>query len=313
MAMLDQFKLLSGWRSLIAAAALLTAAATTPALAQHVVVIVNGEPITALDIEQRSKFIQLSTHKAPPRQEVLDELIDEKLKVKEAKRWGIDIPDSEVDSRYAAMGSRLRVTADQLTQTLAKAGVSGDTLKARIRADIAWQALVRGRYQATLQLNDKDVQFALETKKIEDKDTSSFDYIMRPILFIVPPGSPEPVVAARRKEAEALRARFRDCHEGLALARTMRDVAVRDQVIRSSGDLTPELRKVLDEIPIGQLTAPEVTRLGVEMFALCSKQESKADSPGKRRAREAVYNERFEEQSKRYLKQLRSAAMIEQR
>jgi peptidyl-prolyl cis-trans isomerase SurA len=130
-------------------------------------------------------------------------------------------------------------------------------------------------------------------------------------LFIVPPGSPESVIAARKKEAEGLRGRFRDCNEGLTLARTMRDVAVRDQVIRSSGDLTPELRKVLDEVPIGQLTTPEVTRLGIELFALCSKQESKADSPGKRRAREAVYSEKFEEQSKRYLKQLRSAAMIE--
>ena len=34
----------------------------TTARAQQVVVIVNGEPITALDIEQRSKLTQLSTH-----------------------------------------------------------------------------------------------------------------------------------------------------------------------------------------------------------------------------------------------------------
>ena len=36
-------------------------------------------------------------HKAPPRPEVLDELIDEKLKIREAKRWGIDLSDAEVD------------------------------------------------------------------------------------------------------------------------------------------------------------------------------------------------------------------------
>jgi len=35
----------------------------TAANAQQVVVIVNGDPITALDIEQRSKLNQLSTHK----------------------------------------------------------------------------------------------------------------------------------------------------------------------------------------------------------------------------------------------------------
>ena len=52
--------------------ALAAAVAATGARAQQIVVIVNGEPITALDIEQRSKLIQLSTHKAPARQEVLD-------------------------------------------------------------------------------------------------------------------------------------------------------------------------------------------------------------------------------------------------
>src|SRR5580693_7018829 len=44
--------------------------------AQEVVVMVDGEPITALDIEQRAKFVQMSTQKAPTRKEVLDGLID---------------------------------------------------------------------------------------------------------------------------------------------------------------------------------------------------------------------------------------------
>jgi peptidyl-prolyl cis-trans isomerase SurA len=56
------------------------------ALAQSVVVFVNGDPITAIDIEQRSKFIVITTQKPAPRQEVLDQLIDEKLKIREARR-----------------------------------------------------------------------------------------------------------------------------------------------------------------------------------------------------------------------------------
>ena len=81
----------------------------TGARAQQVVVIVNGEPITALDIEQRSKLNQLSTHKAPARQEVLDELINEKLKVREAKKLGLDVSNAEVDNAYASMASRMRL------------------------------------------------------------------------------------------------------------------------------------------------------------------------------------------------------------
>ena len=55
-------------------------AAPCPAAAQQVVAFVNGSPITTYDIDQRSKFVQLSTHKTPSRQEVLDALIDETIR-----------------------------------------------------------------------------------------------------------------------------------------------------------------------------------------------------------------------------------------
>src|SRR5262245_26749921 len=71
------------------------------ALAQTVVVFVNGDPITAIDVEQRSKFLVLTTQKQSPRQEVLDQLIDEKLKVREGRRWGIEASDEEVNNSYA--------------------------------------------------------------------------------------------------------------------------------------------------------------------------------------------------------------------
>ena len=127
------------------------------AMAQNVVVFVNGDPITAIDIEQRSKFLMMTGQKQPPRQEVLDQLIDEKLKVREGKRWGMDIPNSEVDGNYARMARGMGKSPEQLTQKLAQKGINASTLKARIRADIVWQQLVRGRYQSRLQVNDQDV------------------------------------------------------------------------------------------------------------------------------------------------------------
>jgi peptidyl-prolyl cis-trans isomerase SurA len=282
--------------------------AATGARAQQIVVIVNGEPITALDIDQRSKLIQLSTHKAPARQEVLDELINEKLKVREAKKWGLDVSNTEVDNAYASMASRMRSTPEQLTQQLAKSGVNVATLKARIKADLAWPQLVRGRYQASLQIGEKDLLTAMETKS----DETGYDYTLRPILFLVPAGSPEAFVEGRKREAEALRGRFQGCEEGLNFARALRDVAIRDQVIRSSADIPPELRKVLEGIEVGRLTAPEVTKFGIEMFAICAKKESAADNtPGRRQARESVMAQRYEQRSKQYLRELRRGAMLE--
>jgi peptidyl-prolyl cis-trans isomerase SurA len=303
-------------RALGAAAFMVTAAAVSGAQAQNVVAFVNGEPITALDIDQRSKLLEASSpaHKAPPRAEVLDELINEKLEIREAKKWGIDPTDSDVDSAFTSMAQRAQQTSDQFIQSMSKAGVTPQTLRARLRAQIAWPPLVRGRFQSTLEIYDQDILQEMLNKKSDDENAASYDYTLRPILFVVPPGSPATAFEDRKREAEGLRNRFRSCDDGLPFARALKDVAVRDQIIRSSADVPPALRKGLDSVPVGQLTAPEVTKLGVEMFAVCAKDASKADnSLGKKQARETLFNEKYEQQSKRYLQELRRQALIEYR
>jgi peptidyl-prolyl cis-trans isomerase SurA len=283
--------------------------AASAARAQQIIVIVNGEPITALDVEQRSKLNQLSTHKVAPRQEVIEDLINDVLKIKEAKKFGFEISESEVNSAFATMASRMRLTPDQLTQMLAKQGIAASTLKQRIKADLTWPQLVRGRYSASLQIGEKDILTATEPKP---EDGVGYDYTLRPILLIFAPGSGEGVIEARRRDAEALRGRFQGCDAGIAFARALKDVAVRDQVLRSSADLPLELRKLLDSTEVGKLTPPETTKLGIEMFAICAKKESTADNtPGKRRARDALMQERYERLSKQYLNEVRRGAMLE--
>src|SRR5581483_10206617 len=86
--------------------------------AQTVAVMVNGEPITDYDIEQRSKLDFLSTHKQPDRKEVINALIDDKVKIKEGKKFGVDPGVADIDQAFAGMGQRMHITADQLTATL---------------------------------------------------------------------------------------------------------------------------------------------------------------------------------------------------
>jgi peptidyl-prolyl cis-trans isomerase SurA len=287
--------------------ALAAAGQSRPAHAQQVAVIVNGAPITTYDIEQRTKFIVLSAHKTPTRQEVIEELIDEKLKVQVGERYKLEISDADVDTAYANMSRRMHLSAEQLTGALAHAGIDAGTLKAKIRADISWQQIVRGKFQSRLQVRDKDVR----DKVKDDKKEVGFEYVLRPILFVVQPGAAEQAIDGRKREAEALRARFENCESGLNFARALRDVAVLDQIVKSSADLAPELRKILDEVAVGKLTAPEVTAKGVQVFALCAKKENTVDSAATKEAREEMFAEKFQAQSKRFLADLRKQAMIE--
>jgi peptidyl-prolyl cis-trans isomerase SurA len=295
------------------AVALVLIGCGSPSHAQTVAVMVNGEPITNYDIEQRSKLVFLTTHKPASREQVVEELIDEKVKIKEAKKFGVDPTASDVDQSYNAMSSRMRITPEQLTKSLETQGIRPDTLKSRIRADMVWGSLVRGRYKESLQVGEKDVAAAVEVKGEEKQDAESFEYKMQPIVLIVPRGSAPAAIESRRKEAEALRGRVQTCDEANAFFKSMQNAAIREPVMKTSADLPVPLRELLDNTPIGHLTPPEVTKQGIEMVALCGKKATTIDTPKKKEIREKMYVEKYEAKSKAYLQEIRKAAMIEYR
>jgi peptidyl-prolyl cis-trans isomerase SurA len=279
----------------------------------QVVVVANGSPITAYDIEQRTKLIATSTHKTPTRQEVVNELINDRIKIAKAKSYGLEVTDKDVDNAFGVMAQRQHITPQQFTQFLQHLGISSNTVKARIRAEITWNQLIRGKFGPSLQVSDSDIASALRARNENESSsqTMGFIYTLYPVMVVVPRISSRPVMEAKLREAESLRAQFVSCKEGLALARSLRDVAVREPITRSSADLAQQLRDLLGNMPMGHLTPPEVTAQGLQMFALCGKKETKADSPIKRQLRDQLFAQRFEAESKRYLEEIRKSAMIE--
>jgi peptidyl-prolyl cis-trans isomerase SurA len=279
--------------------------------AQEVMVLVGGVPITSLDIDHRAKFIEMSTRKVPTRQEAIDQLIDEILELREAKKYSVDPTDSDVDAAFNNIASNMGGDPAKLSQMLAAGGASADTLKQKLRAQIAWGSLVRGRYKASLEIPDSDVEAQLELHKPDQKNQVGYEYVMRPIILVVPHGSPDSAYEARKKDADSLRARFADCASGIPFALALPEVAVRDPVSKSSADLPQALRDILDATEIGHLTPPEQTTEGVQMFAICSKKESKTDAPVLKELRSQMFEQKFGAEAKRYLADLRRQAMIE--
>jgi peptidyl-prolyl cis-trans isomerase SurA len=294
-------------------AAVVLQAGISPLIAQTVVVMVNGDPITDFDIEQRSKLDFLSSHKTASRQDVLNSLIDERVKLKEGKKYGVDPSGADIDQAFADMSSRMHITADQLTKSLEGQGIRAATLKARVKADLVWGSLVRGRFKERLQVGEKDVAAAVKAEGGDDAQTDAFEYRMQPVVLIVPRGSAQSAVEARHKEAESLRARIQSCDEANNYFRSLQNAAIRGAVIKTSADIPPNLRKVLDDTPVGHLTPPEVTKQGVEMVALCGKKPTTIDTPKKKEMREKMYAQKYEATSKNYLDEIRKAAMIEYR
>src|SRR5438309_1405686 len=97
-----------GLKPMLASAAagllLLAAAfAATPVRAQVIMAMVNGDPVTAFDVDQRIKLFKLTDHKVLTQKEALEMLIGERAKIKEGKRFGVDLSKSEVDEQFDSM------------------------------------------------------------------------------------------------------------------------------------------------------------------------------------------------------------------
>ncbi|CCD90703.1 conserved hypothetical protein [Bradyrhizobium sp. ORS 375] len=286
----------------------------TSARAQSIVVMVNGDPITDYDIEQRTKLNFLSTRKQQSRQEIINELIDDKVKIKEGKKFGVEPSASDIDQSYAGMGSRMRLNADQLTRSLESQGVRPETLKSRIKAEIVWTSLVRGRYKERLIVSDKDVAAAVAAAGGDsDQQGQAFEYKMQPIVLIVSNTSNQGAMEIRQKEAEALRGRVQSCADANNIFRTTANAVIKEIVVKTSADIPPNLRKLLDDTPIGHLTPPEATKQGIQMVALCARTPTTIDTPKKREIKEQMYAKKYEATSKAYLQEVRKSAMIEYR
>jgi peptidyl-prolyl cis-trans isomerase SurA len=294
-------------------AGLLLTGLPSPSRAQNIVVMVNGDPITDFDIEQRSKLDQLTTQKTPSRQDVINQLIDDKVKIKEGKKYGVDPSASDINQSFEGMAQRMRITSDQLAKSLESKGLRPETLKSRMRAEMVWGSLVRGRFKEKLLVGERDVAQAVQAQTGDKLQVEGTEYKMQPIVLIVPRGSSPAFMETRKKEAESYRARVGSCEEANSLFRSTPNATIRDTVTKTTAELPEALRKVLDDTPVGHLTAPELTKNGIEMVVLCSRKPTMIDTPKKREVREKMYQEKYEKTQKAYLDELRKAAMIEYR
>jgi peptidyl-prolyl cis-trans isomerase SurA len=275
-------------------------------------VIVGDQPITNYEIAQRAKFIQLTQRVANATKMATDELIDEKLQIAEARKRGITVSEAEVNEAYGNIASRLKMSPDQLTKGLRSGGVDAKTFKDRLRAQLAWGKVVREKFRATVSVSEQDVIAALQNKLEpgQEKSTTT-EYEISQVIFVVPAKAGAAVAAQRQKEAEQLRGRFTSCAEGLPFAKGLSGVVIKPLGRRMQSDLSNENAKMLDELAVGRLTPPQRTENGVEMVALCNRRVLQSDAAARAEIEGELLDEKGSLMSRRYLHDLKRNAVIE--
>ena len=82
------------------------------------------------------------------RKNAVEDLVEERLKLQEAKRLGMSPDESDVDGAIKQMAERNKMTPAQFAQHMKGMGVEIDTMKARFRANMVWGDVIRRRYSS---------------------------------------------------------------------------------------------------------------------------------------------------------------------
>jgi peptidyl-prolyl cis-trans isomerase SurA len=296
-------------------AALIGAVLTTtplPAAAQdgQVIVIVNGLPITSFDIPQRQRLLQIREGRPHSREQALDDLINDRVKFSEARRFRVDANEQQVNAAYAQVAQRSGIDPRGFDQVLRAQGIEPRVYRGKLRADLSWSNIVGARYGRTIFVTDTQLADAIARR--QQGNTRSVNYVLRPIVLLVPANAPPARVAQRLAEANALRGRFSSCATDLEQVSRIADSAVREQFRRMSTDLSPQFRQVLDQTAVGKLTQPSRTQQGIEMIAVCAKEDINSnDTTVRNQARDELQTAEMQRISRDYLARIRRTAVIE--
>jgi len=131
---------------------------------EGIAAIVNDEPISHLDLDHRLRFTLLTAglpDTAETRRrlipDVVQGLIDERLKAQEGKRLGIKAEKAEVESILHRMESQSGMAPGGMKTYLEKVGIALGTLTERIETDILWRQIVTRRYRRGIRISDEEV------------------------------------------------------------------------------------------------------------------------------------------------------------
>jgi peptidyl-prolyl cis-trans isomerase SurA len=309
------------WRmtrvQVLSLAAMLLAGATW-ALAQEISikVLVNDAPISDYDIDQRERFLAITTQREPSpalKKEATDMLIEELLQIQEGKKLSVVPEEDDVKQILADMAQKNNLDVDGLTTALGQAGVNIKTLKDRIRAQIVWQEAVRRKFRRDVNIGDGDVTAALaEAGQVEASEDGQAEpgLQLRQVRFEVPAGADQATLAAKLAAAESLRARFTSCAD---LAKGVSGANVKTLQDQKPASLVQPARLLVTNAKVGQMTPPTIGASAVELYAVCGKRTVVADEKVRSETQRKLMNQEMMLRAERFLRDIRGDAFIEYR
>jgi peptidyl-prolyl cis-trans isomerase SurA len=200
------------------------------------------------------------------RAQALRDLVDERLQLEEARRFEITVAPDVVDRRLADIARQNQTTVEGLASSLGAAGVSINTLRSQIEADIAWQRLIGGMYGSRVRVSEVEIR---ETQARIAANATRPQYQLSEIFL---PAETEQEFAEMQQGAMRLLEQMQRGAPFPLVARQFSQApsaaAGGDIGWIAAPELAPELQPVAEQLQRGQVSLPIRTPTGVYIIAM---------------------------------------------
>ncbi|MEJ5268751.1 MAG: peptidylprolyl isomerase [Hydrogenophilus sp.] len=290
-----------------------------------VVAVVNGEPITSLQLERRRAQIerQLAQQgRAAPAQQIADEalrsLIVERIQLHAAKRFGIEVEPREVDDAIASIAARNGMDRTQLEAALQQDGISWATFQEEIRRQILLQRLQARVTQGSDTVSDAELDHFIAAfpdlkRRFAEEAANVVQTHVRHILLKTGATLTDEEAKARLVALKERLARGEDFAE-LARLHSEDGSAANggDLGWVLPGDFVPEFETVMNRLPVGAVSDPVKTRFGWHLIQVVARRPL-ADDPDAFRnyARNKLRERKRQQAYEAFVQSLEAEAVIE--
>ncbi|MFQ5784365.1 MAG: peptidylprolyl isomerase [Alphaproteobacteria bacterium] len=176
------------------------------------------------------------------------------------------------------------------------------TVKSMSPGQVAGPIRTNGGY-LIVKLNDR------RQRMIADADDAQVT--LKQILLPLPAEAPDSTVAAQSARAATIRQTIPDCNAMSRTAATIAPGMSGDLGKLRLKDLPKNLREVVRDLPVGRISQPVRSKLGLHLLMVCDRVEAASSLPDRETIRNRLTDKRVELLSRSYLRDIRRSAFVD--
>lgn len=279
-----------------------------------IVVTVNGEMVSNKDLQERANLFALTTgmgindkNKKMVSDKVVQNVIDEKIKLQEAEKQGVSVSDKEIKEAYRNFEKSNGVPAGKFAGVLKEYKVSKDVFMTQIKANLLWNKLIARKYGQNIDVSEREVKD--EFLRIK-KDMNTPKYMVSEIVI-------------KRKDAEHID----ELVEILQNDPRFPLYAVQFSQSASApsggrlgwvsqGQLAQPLDSAIRGLKEGQVSKAVPYRADYYIFKMdkiYTPNKNKQELPEEDEVRNFIKNRKVDEMANKYIRDLRNRAVVEKK